>query len=321
MHSLTRILLAVILAALSALAHSQAFPTKPLRLIVPFPPGGAADIYGRLIADHMGRGLGQPVLVENKPGGSTIIGTEMVARAPADGHTLLIVFPSFLINSAMRANVPYDATRDFRAVGQAISVPMAIAVTPGLPIRNMAELIAYAKAKPGEISYGTPGIGTTHHVIGEMFRLAAGIQITHAPFQGEIPALTAASGGHLPMVLVNASAVAPYAKNGRVRAIVVTTRERVEQMPDIPTMREVGLADIESSNWSGIVVASATPTPVVTRLNAELVKALSSPEVKEKFQALSMVPTPGTAEQFGAMLQAEAARFVKAARAAGLKLE
>jgi len=321
MHPLTRILLAVILAALSALAHSQAFPTKPLRLIVPFPPGGAADIYGRLIADHMGRGLGQPVLVENKPGGSTIIGTEMVARAPADGHTLLIVFPSFLINSAMRANVPYDATRDFRAVGQAISVPMAIAVTPGLPIRNMAELIAYAKAKPGEISYGTPGIGTTHHVIGEMFRLAAGIQITHAPFQGEIPALTAASGGHLPMVLVNASAVAPYAKNGRVRAIVVTTRERVEQMPDIPTMREVGLADIESSNWSGIVVASATPTPVVTRLNAELVKALSSPEVKEKFQALSMVPTPGTAEQFGAMLQAEAARFVKAARAAGLKLE
>ncbi len=321
MHTMIRALLAVILAALPALAHPQAFPAKPLRLIVPFPPGGAADIYGRLLADHMGRGLGQPILVENKPGGSTIIGTEMVARAPADGHTLLIVFPSFLINSAMRANVPYDAARDFRAVGQAISVPMAIAVTPSLPIRNMAELIAYAKAKPGDISYGTPGIGTTHHVIGEMFRLAAGIQITHAPFQGEIPALTAASGGHLPMVLVNASAVAPYAKNGRVRAIVVTTRERVEQMPDIPTMREVGLADIESSNWSGIVVASATPNSAVTRLNAELVKALSSTEVKEKFQALSMVPTPGTAEQFGAMLQAEAARYVKAARAAGLKLE
>jgi len=321
MRPIARVLLAVILAALPALAHAQAFPSRPLRLIVPFPPGGAADIYGRLLADHMGRGLGQAILVENKPGGSTIIGTEMAARAPADGHTLLIVFPSFLINSAMRSNVPYDAARDFRPVGQAISVPMAIAVTPGLPIRNMAELIAYAKAKPGDISYGTPGIGTTHHVIGEMFRLAAGIQITHAPFQGEIPALTAASGAHLPMVLVNASAVAPYAKNGRVRAIAVTTRERVEQMPEVPTMRELGLAEIESSNWSGIVVAAATPAPAVTRLNAEMVKALSSPEVKEKLQALSMLPTPGTAEQFGAMLQAEAARYVKAARAAGLKLE
>jgi tripartite-type tricarboxylate transporter receptor subunit TctC len=290
-------------------------------LIVPFPPGGSADITGRLLADHMGRGLGQTILVENKPGGSTIIGTEMAVRAPADGHTLLMVFPVFLINSAMRANVPYDAIRDFRAVGQALSVPMAIAVTPGLPIRNMAELIAYAKARPGEISYGTPGIGTNQHIVGEMLRLAAGIQITHAPFQGEIPALTAASGGHLPMVLVNAAAVAPYAKNGRVRAIVVTTRDRVELMPDVPTMREAGLPEIESSNWSGIVVAAATPTAVVTRLNTELVKALSTPEVKDKFQALSMAPTPGTAEQFDAMLQSDAARYVKAARAAGLKLE
>ena len=230
----TRILTALLVGvtlALCGAVQAQTFPSRPLRIVVPFPPGGAADITSRVLADYMGKSLGQTVIVENRPGGSTMIGSEVVARAPADGHTLLVVFPSFIINPALRSQMAFDPLKDFKAVGLTMSVPMAIAVHPSVPAKNLEELVALARARPGELSYGTPGIGTTHHVMGEMLRQAAKINITHAPFQGGAPALTAVTGGHISMMYGNATEVAPSVKTGKIRAIVVTGAERAEVMP------------------------------------------------------------------------------------------
>jgi tripartite-type tricarboxylate transporter receptor subunit TctC len=299
--------------------HPQSFPSKSVRIIVPFPPGGAADITSRVLAEHMRQGLGQPMIIENRPGGGAVIGYELAARA-SDGHTMLVVFPSFVINPSFR-RVAYDPIRDFKAVGQASSLPMAIAVSLSVPAKSLAELIALARAKPGSIAYGTPGIGTTHHVWGEMFRLAAGIDIAHAPYQGGGPAITAAAGGHLPMVIGNVTEIGPSAKSGKVRAIVVTTGERDPGLPDVPTIREAGYPALEATNWSGYVVPAATPQAAVSRLSAELVRALRSAEVEEKFKAQGMSPTPGTPEQFAAFLQSEQTRYAKVVREAGVKAD
>src|SRR6266568_4405302 len=281
--------LLISLAAFVSAVHAQTFPSKSLRIIVPFPPGGAADVTSRLLGEHMAKGLGQSVIVENRPGAGAVIGYELAARAPGDGQT--------------------------------ISLSMAFAVNPSVPAKSIQELVALARAKPGEIAYGTPGAGTTHHVIGEMFRLAANINIVHAPFQGEAPALTAAAGGHIPMVFVNASAIAPFAKSGKIRPLAVTTPERAEVLPDVPTMREAGYPEIESTNWSGLVVPAATPQPAISRLNAELVRALRNAEIQEKLKIYGMSPAPGTPEQFGTFLQSEAARYAKVVREAGIKAD
>jgi tripartite-type tricarboxylate transporter receptor subunit TctC len=317
-----RILAVALLAvAMNNAAQAQTFPSRPLRIVVPFPPGGAADLTTRILADHLSKGLGQPVIPENRPGGSTIIGTENVARSPADGHAVLVVFPSFIINPSVRSGLSYDPLKDFRAVGQTMAVPMVIAVHPTVAAKSLQELIALARSKPGAISYGTPGIATTHHVMGEMLALAAKINLTHAPFQGGGPALAALTGGHIPMIYANASEIAPSVKSGKVRPIVVTSAERSDVLPDVPTMREAGYPELEATNWSGMVVPAATPAAVVARLNQELVRALRLAEVAEKFKGYGMNPSPTTPEQFGAFLQSESARYAKVVREAGVKAE
>jgi tripartite-type tricarboxylate transporter receptor subunit TctC len=316
-----RIVAAALLAGLVAVAHAQTFPSKPVRIIVPFPPGGTADLTSRILAEQLAKGLGQPVITENRPGAGAVIGYELGARAAGDGHTLLVTFPSFVINPSVKPNLKYDPLKDFRAVGQTISVPMVFAVNPSVPAKTLAELVALARAKPGEIAYGTPGAGTTHHVIGEMFRLAANINIVHAPFQGGGPAIAAAAGGHIPMVLANVSEVVPFAKNGKMRPLAVTTAERADVFPEVPTLREAGYPEAESTNWSGLVVPAATPAPVVARLNDELVRALRSAEVVEKFKTFGMSAAPGTPEQFDVLLRSEAVRYAKTVREAGIKAD
>jgi len=313
--------LITVIAQWTGVAHGQTFPSKPMRIVVPFPPGGAADITSRVLSEHLAKGLGQPVLVENRPGGSTIIGSEVVARSPADGHTLLVVFPSFIINPALRKEMPFDPLKDFKAVGQTMSVPMAIAVNPSVPAKSLEELIALARARPGELSYGTPGIGTTHHVMGEMLKLAAKINITHAPFQGGGPALVAVTGGHITMMYGNATEIAPSVKSGKLRAIVVTSAERADVLPDVPTMREAGYPELEATNWSGLVVPAATPPAAIARLSAELMRALRSADVQDKFRSNGMSPAPTTPEQFGAFLQSESVRYAKVVREAGVKAD
>jgi tripartite-type tricarboxylate transporter receptor subunit TctC len=308
-------------AMLVGAANAQTFPSRPLRIVVPFPPGGAADLTARVLADQMGRGLGQTMVVENKPGGSTIIGSEIVARAPADGYTLLVVFPSFIVNPAMRPQMPFDPLKDFRAVGQTIAVPMAIAVNPSIPVKSLDELIALAKTKPGELSYGTPGIGTTHHIMGEMLKLTAKFNMSHTPFQGAAPALTAVAGNHISMIYGNATEIATSVKAGKMRAVVTTGSERVDVLPDVPTMRESGFPELEATNWAGIVVAAGTPPAIIARLNAELVRALRSTEVQEKFKGYGIAPVPSTAAQFDAFLQSESVRYTKVVKEAGIKAE
>ena len=311
--------LAVLAWAMSA--HAQPFPSKPLRIIVPFPPGGAADITSRVLGEQMQHGLGQPVLIENRPGGSTIIGAETVLRAPTDGHTVFVVFPSFIINPSVRPGMSFHPLKDFRAVGQTVAMPMTIAVHPSVPAKTLAELVALARAKPGEIAYGTPGIATTHHVMGELLALTTKAKFTHAPFQGGAPSLTAVTGGHIPMVYANTTEVVQAVNSGKLRALVVTSAERADVLPDVPTMKEAGYPQLEAYNWSGMVVAAATPPAAIARLNAELVKALRTASVQEKFRTYGMNTAAGTPEAFDAFLRAEHERYGAVVRAAGIKAE
>lgn len=302
-------------------ASAQTFPTKAVRIIVPFPAGGAYDIAARIITQRMGPSLGQSVLVENRPGGGTVVATDYVARQPADGYTVLMVGPSFAILPAVRSKLPFDPIKDFKAVGQVIYLPMAISVHPSLPVKTLKELIAFARAHPGEVAYGTSGPGTVHHLLGEMFKLTAKIDITHAPFQGGAPAVTAAVGGHITMLLVNVAEMGPFVKMGKLRGIVVTTPERTDAMPGVPTMREAGFPELEATNWSGFVIPSATPQAVIARLNAETVRALNMAEVRDALKVQQMSPSPGTPEQFGDLLHKDAARFAKVVREAKITVD
>ena len=314
------LLLAVLALGVAGAVHAQSFPSKTVRIIVPFPPGGSSDLTTRVLADPLSKGLGQSVIVDNRPGAGAVIGYELGAKAAPDGHTLLVVYPSFVINPSLR-RVQYDPVKDFRAVTQVISLPMILAVHPSLPARSMKELIALARAKPGEISYGTPGVGTIHHVIGELAKQSGKFDMTHVPYSGGGPSMTALAGGHIVSILGNVVTVAPFAKAGKVRALVVTTETRAEALPDVPTMREAGFPDLESTNWGGFVVPAATPASVVARLNTEIVRALRLPDIQEKFRTQDMTPAPGTPGEFAGLLQSEAARYSKVVRAAGMKAE
>lgn len=309
-----------IAVAMAGTAHAQTFPSKPLRIIVPFAPGGAADITSRLLGEHLSKGLGQSVIVDNRPGAGAVIGYELGARSPADGHTMLVVFPSFVVNPSVR-RVQYDPIKDFKAVTQTISLPMTITVHPSLPAKSMKEFIALARAKPGEISYGTPGIATIQHVLGEFMKQAVKINVVHVPYSGGAPAMTALAGGHIVTLIGNVVEVAPFAKAGKVRPIVVTTASRAEALPDVPTMREAGYPELEATNWAGFVVPAATPPSAITRLNSEVVRALRTPEIQDKFRVQGMFPVPSTPEEFAALLQSESTRYAKVVREAGIKAE
>jgi len=301
--------------------YAQQFPAKPLRIIVPFPPGGAADVTARVLGEHMTKGLGQNILIENRPGAGAVIGYETGARAPGDGYTMLVVFPSFVINAFVRSNLQYQPFRDFKAVGQTISVPMAISVHPSVPVKSLKELIALARARPGELGYGTPGAGTTHHFVGEMLAVAARVKFNHVPYSGGAPSLTAAAGGHVPMLISNVSEIAPIAKLGKLRTLAVTTAERTETLPEVPSYSEVGFPQLAISNWAGIMVPAATPPAIITRLNNEMVSGLRYAPIQEKLKVLGMFTTPGTPEQFEALLKSESTRYAKAVQDAGVKLD
>lgn len=298
---------------------AQDFPTRPLRIVVPFPAGGSFDIMSRMLAQRMQ--LGQNIIVDNRPGGGTVIGTEFVARQPGDGHTLLCIGPSFTMHHAVRSKVPFDTARDFKAVTQAIGLTMVIAVNSSLPVKNMKEYIALARSRPGEMSYGTSGPGTSHNMLGEALKLAARVDITHAPYQGEAPAVIAAVGGHITGVLVNLFSTAPFLKSGKLRGLAVTTAGRDPLAPEVPTAREVGFPEIEAVNWAGFVIHSGAPSAAVARLNSEIVKVLNMPDIRESMRAQGLVATPSTPEQFAALLKSDGERYTRIAKAANIRLD
>jgi tripartite-type tricarboxylate transporter receptor subunit TctC len=305
-------------AACAAPAAAQEFPAKPIRIIVPFPAGGSFDVMSRIIAQRMQ--LGQTIIVENRPGGGTVIGTEFVARQP-DAHTILCIGPSFTMHHALRSKVPFDTGRDFKALTQAIGLPMIVAVHTTLPTKTMKEYIALARARPGELTYGTSGPGTSHNMLGEALNLAANVKITHTPYQGEQPAVTAAAGGHITGVLVNVFAVAPHVKSGKLRGLAVTSPERDWLLPDVPTAREVGYPQIEAINWAGYVVPAGASAASIARLNAEIVKHLNAPDVRDTLKATGLIAMPSTPEQFAALLKSDGERYARIAKAAGVRLD
>lgn len=311
------------LAALASLAittaSAQQFPTKPIRLVVPFPAGGSFDVTARIVAQRMQ--LGQNVIVENRPGGGTVIGTEYVARQPGDGHTILSIGPSFTMHHAVRSKVPFDTEKDFKALALAMGLAMAVAVNPSLPVKTMKEYLALARARPGEISYGTSGPGTSHNMLGEALKLAHKVNIVHTPYQGEVPAVTSAVGGHITGVLVNLFSTVQFIKSGRLRGLAVTSAQRDTLVPDVLTAREAGVPEIEAINWNGYVVHSATPAAVITRLNSEINRVLNTPEVRDHMRSQGMIASPDTPEQFAALLKSDGARYSRIAREANVRLD
>jgi tripartite-type tricarboxylate transporter receptor subunit TctC len=310
-----------LLIAVPWAAHAQPFPSKPLRIIAPFPPGAGTDTLARTLAGPLTKSLGQSIVVENRPGGGTVVGTEVAARAPADGHTLLIIANSFTINPAVRSKLPYDSRKDFSGVARLASTPMVFAVHPSVPAKTLKELIALARARPGELTWASSGAGTGHHLAGELFLSQAKINMIHVPYQGGAPAALAVVGGHTSVLLVNVLSVAPQAAAGRLRALAVTSPARVEMMKEVPTVAESGFPGFDTSIWFGSVVPGATPKEAVNRLSAEILQALQLPEVKDVIAKGGLNPAPLGAAEFDAFLRAEMQRNEKIARAVNLRID
>lgn len=305
----------------AAPAPAQDYPAKPLRLLVPFPPGGAVDTLGRTIAPPLSRALGQSVVVENRPGANTVIATEIVARAPADGHTLLLMATSFTVNPVATARLPYDSVKDFAGVTRVAYNPLIICTHPSLPVRRVKELVGLARQRPGELTWAVSSIIGGGRIAGEMFRDVAKINMTNVPYGGGAPAAVAVMGGHTSMLIGNVLDCAPYAAAGRMRAIAVTSATRSEAMKDVPTIAESGYPGFDVTNWFGMLVRSGTPRAAVDRLNAETGRALQSKEVIDSLARLGLAPGAMKPEEFDAFIRREMEVNGRIIKALNLKVE
>jgi tripartite-type tricarboxylate transporter receptor subunit TctC len=318
--TLSSLLLAATTAFVTAPTPAQEFPSKTLRIISPFAPGGATDTLGRVLAPPLTRAFGQNVIVENRPGGSTVIGAELTARAPADGHTLLVMSPSYTVNPSVR-KLSYDPLKDFTGVTLLASTAMIIAAHPSVPAKNLDELVKLARARPGILTYGTASVIGSQRLAGELFKSVAKVDITHVPYNGGAPATLATVAGHTTLLVTNIVEVASHVRAGKLRALGVTTIKRSEVLPEVPTIAESGYPGFDASNWFGSVVRGATPKPIVDRLNAEIVRALDLPDVREPLMRLGLSPSPMSPEQFTAFIRREMERNGKIVKALGLKAD
>lgn len=317
-----RLVFAVLLLSLSTVtAHAQAFPSKPVRFVVPF-PGGFSDMLARQIGATMGDALGQPIVVENRPGASGQIGAQEVIRAPADGHTLFMGhIGTHAINAHIFPKLNYDPDKDFAPVTLLVTVPNLLVVHPSVPAQNVRELIALAKSKPGGLSYASPGSGTSGHLAAELFKSLAGVFIVHIPYKGAAPALQDLMGGQTQMLFDTLAQSYPQAKAGKVRALAVTSLKRHPVAPEIPTMDESGFAGWETGPWFGIFVRTGTPEPILKGIHGEAVKALSAPEIRDKLVAQGANVVGNTPEEFAAFIRAESARWGKLVRQVGIRAD
>jgi len=317
-----RALFSVIIAmiALPDGASAQTtYPTKPVRILVPFPPGGPADALARIVGDKLGQALGQPFVIENKPGAGGNIGMEQGAKAAPDGYTLTLApTGNMTIAPSLYAKLPYDPARDYAPITVLATVPNILVVHPSVAARSLAELIALAKAKPGTLNYASPGNGSGPHLAGELLKNMAGIDLEHVPFNGVGPAMTAVLAGDVQMFFAQSSAALPHVKSGKVIALGVASRKRIAAAPELPTIAEAGLPGFDVTSWYALVAPAGTPAPVVDRLHAEIVKVLGSADVREKIAALGAEPVGNTPAEFTAMQRAEAARWAKLAREANI---
>jgi tripartite-type tricarboxylate transporter receptor subunit TctC len=314
----------VLAAAALALpaAHGQAYPSKPLRLVVPFPPGGSADILGRALAQKLTEGLGQPVVVENRPGAGTAIAAEAVAKSPGDGYTLMLgTVSSHAINPALNPKLPFDPVRDFTPIAPVASIPFAMLVHPSVPVKDVREFVAYARRQPGRLDYSSAGSGTSNHLAGELFEAITGTHLVHIPYRGSAPALQDLIAGRVALMFDLVLTAAPHVKSGAVRALAVTGAKRSPVLPDLPTVAESGLPGYEVSAWFGVFAPAGVPQPVVARLNAEIVKAMSAPDLHQRLVTQGAEPVTGSPAEFAAYLKSEIAKWAKVTKDAGMKPE
>ena len=315
-------ILALVFLVAAAHSFAQAYPTKPVRLIVPFAPGGNVDITARTIAPAMSEALGQQVIVENRPGAGGIIATEFVVKAAPDGYTLLMGSSSVMTNGpALYPKLPYDVIRDLVPVGRVSVVPLAIITHPSVPARNAKELIALAKAQPAKLLMGNAGVGTTNHLVAELFLISTGTRFTLVPYKGSAPALIDLIAGHLDAHVDQISSALPYIQANRARPIAVTTSKRSSQLPNVPTLSESGVPGFDASTVTGILAPAAVSRDIVQRLNATLVKVLASPIVKQRFATLGAEVQPSTSDELGAWMREDLAKWVKVVKQAGIKVE
>jgi tripartite-type tricarboxylate transporter receptor subunit TctC len=316
---------ALALAALlpcAALAQGAAsFPTKPIRIVVPATPGGAIDLSARLIGDKLTAAWGQGVAIENKGGATGMIGTEVVAKSPPDGYNLVLVASSHAINPSMFKSIPYDTVKGFEPVVLTHVVPLMLVVTPSIPAKDVKELIAYAKANPGKLSFASSGPGGAPHMSAELFKSMAGIDMIHVPYKGSTAAHADLLSGRVSLMIDTVAAIGPQVKAGTVRPLAVTTKARAASFPDVPTMAEAGLAGYETSTWGGVLAPAGTPKDVVAKLNAEMNKALAAPDVRSRMATAGVDPAGGTPQQFADFMQSEMVKWAKVANDAGLKPE
>jgi tripartite-type tricarboxylate transporter receptor subunit TctC len=301
-------------------SQAQAWPAKPIRLIVPFPPGGTTDVVTRLIATELTKSLGQPVVVDNKPGAGTVLGVDLAAKAPADGYTLATVANSFCVNQTLVKNLPYDGLRDLRPVGLMGMSEHVLATHPGSGLKTVADLIAAAKKQPGKLSYASFGAGTSAHLAGAMLEAQAGIEMIHVPYKGQAPALNDLIGGQVTVMFGNWPEFRQHVQSGKLVALGMATARRSPLAPQIATLTEQGLP-IESNSWNGILTRSGTPDAVVQRLNAEINKALQAPAVVQAFQDGGIVSLAATPERFAAFIRSETDKYAQVIRKAGITAE
>ena len=298
------------------------YPSRPVRWIVPFSPGGPSDIIGRFFAQRLSDALGKPVVVDNRGGATGIIAFEIAAKSVPDGHTVLQAGASGLTtNPHLHAKLPYDVQRDFRLVTQLVATPNMLVVHPSLPARSVKEVIALAKARPGQIAYASGGTGTSNHLSWEMLRYYTGIELTHVPFKGTGPALTSVLGGQTQMMFSNMLPAMPHVRSGKLIGLAVTSAKRSPAAPDLPTVAETGITGYETTSWHGVAVPAGTPNAIVKRLYAELRKITQQPDVKDRFALDGTQVVGGTPEEYAANVKSELAKWGKIIKAAGIKAE
>jgi tripartite-type tricarboxylate transporter receptor subunit TctC len=317
-----RLVVATGLLAGSAAAWSQSYPSQPIRLIVPYAPGGGTDISARVIAKQVSDALGQPVLVDNRPGAGTTLGTAIVAKAPPDGYTLVYGSVTHTIAPALyKARLPYNALRDFTPVAEIATFPFVLVTRPDTGIRSVKELIARAKAQPGKLNYGSVGNGTGTHLAGEMFKQLTGTEIVHVPYNGSGPALVALLGKQVDLAILDTPPVMQHLGSGTLKVLAVTTARRASVLPDVPTLAEAGAPGFDFTSWWGVMGPAGLPEPVVQRLNTEFAKALRNPEVQKSLASFAADPVINTPQEFGRTIRAELDKYERVVTTAHIQIE
>jgi tripartite-type tricarboxylate transporter receptor subunit TctC len=320
-----RLMFAAAVAGIAGGANAQGagtdFPVRPIRIVVPFAPGGGTDITARIVGQRLNEAWGQPVVNDNRPGAGTMVGTEIVQKAPADGYTMMIASASHALNPSLYRKVNYDPIRDFQAVTLAVSFSFLLASNPSLPVQSVRELVALAKAQPGKLTFASSGTGSTNHLAGELFRVMAGINMIHVPYKGGGPAMNDVIGGQVSYMFGTVLETLPQARAGRLRALAVSSAKRASFAPELPTVAEAGVPGYDVTGWYGFLVPAATPKPVVDKLNREITRILDLPAVRERFTGLGAEPWPTPSDKAQAFIAAEVARWGRIIREAGIRAE